>query len=49
MDAEYLYSSGYMENNNHEHNGIIKVIEKDFFSIPVSIRMVSLSVFLFIL
>lgn len=38
-----------MNNDNHEHNGIIKVIEKDFFSIPISIRMVSLSVFLFIL
>ncbi len=32
-----------------EHNGIIKIIEKEFFSIPVSIRMVSFSLFLFIL
>ena len=38
-----------MEENHHEHTSIIKVIEKDFFSIPVSIRMVSLSIFLFIL
>ncbi len=32
-----------------EHNGIVKVIQKDFFSIPVSIRIVSFSLFLFIL
>ncbi|MFA6256217.1 MAG: MFS transporter [Candidatus Absconditabacterales bacterium] len=38
-----------MQEIHHDHNSIIKVIQKDFFSIPVSIRMVSLSIFLFIL
>lgn len=33
---------------NHEHNGIIKIIKKEFFSIPISIRIVSFSLFLFI-
>jgi hypothetical protein len=37
-----------MENTAHEHNGIIKIIKKEFFSIPISIRMVSLSLFLFL-
>ncbi len=45
----YLYIERYMSHNNHENNGIIKVIQKDFFSIPVSIRLVSFSLFLFLL
>ena len=38
-----------MNKEHHEHNGIIKVIRKDFFSIPFSIRIISFSLFLFIL
>ncbi|MCX6823627.1 MAG: MFS transporter [candidate division SR1 bacterium] len=38
-----------MEQNNHEHNTIIKIIKKDFFSVPISIRMVSFSLFIFLL
>jgi hypothetical protein len=38
-----------MSHKHEEHNGIIKVIQKDFFSVPVSIRIVSFSLFLFIL
>jgi len=38
-----------MEQNNHEHNGIIKIIKKDFFSVPISIRIVSFSLFVFLL
>lgn len=36
-----------MSSKNKEHNSIVKIIEKEFFSVPVSIRMVSLSLFLF--
>lgn len=38
-----------MEQNNHENNGIIKIIKKDFFSVPISIRIVSFSLFVFLL
>ncbi len=38
-----------MNNNHQEHNGIIKIIKKDFFSVPISIRIISFSLFLFIL
>lgn len=38
-----------MTHKHQEHNGIIKVIQKDFFSIPISVRIVSFSLFLFIL
>lgn len=48
MDVVYLYISRYMENTTHEHTGIIKIIKKEFFSIPISIRLVSFSLFLFI-
>jgi len=36
-------------NPQPEHNGIFQIIQKDFFSIPFSVRMISLSLFLFIL
>jgi len=35
--------------HNHQHNGIIRIIQKDFFSVPVSIRVVGFSLFIFIL
>ena len=38
-----------MNKKSQEHNGIIKIIQKDFFSVPVSIRIISFSLFLFIL
>lgn len=38
-----------MEKNHQEHNGIIKIIRKEFFSVPISIRIVSFSLFLFLL
>ena len=37
-----------MAQKNHQHNGIIKIIKKEFFSVPISIRIVSFSLFLFI-
>ena len=37
------------ENLGHHKNGLFYVIRKDFFSIPVSIRIISLSLFIFIL
>ncbi len=38
-----------MIQENNQHEGIIKVIKKDFFSIPISIRIVSFSLFIFML
>lgn len=38
-----------MQEKYQEKNGIIKVIKKDFFSVPVSIRVVGFSLFVFIL
>lgn len=35
--------------NNHSHNWLFYIIKRDFFSIPVSIRIISFSSFLFIL
>lgn len=37
------------KNHTNEHNGIIRIIQKDFFSIPVSIRVIGFSLFIFIL
>ena len=45
----YLYMYHGMQQAHHQHNSIIKTIKKDFFSIPVSIRFVGLSLFIFIL
>lgn len=51
IDTYYLYIRYSMteKDHDHEHNNIIEIIEKDFFSIPVSIRIVSFSLFIFIL
>lgn len=49
MDIYHLYTRKYMSHKHQENNGIIKIIQKDFFSVPVSIRIVSFSLFLFIL
>lgn len=39
----------FMTKHQELHNGLFSVIKKDFFSIPVSIRIVSFSMFLFML
>jgi len=45
----HLFLLYLMTEQNNEHESIFKVIKKDFFSIPVSIRIISLSIFLFLL
>ena len=37
-----------MLQENHEKKDIIHIVQKEFFSIPVSIRMVSFSLFIFL-
>lgn len=37
------------QKNNHEHTNIFRIVQKEFFSIPVSVRVVGFSLFVFIL
>lgn len=38
-----------MSHHHHKHPDVITIIKKDFFSVPVSVRMVSFSLFVFLL